>query len=214
MSSCQCAAIEDQFDRARAEKDLRQYHRRGPQSTTRHLLRALRERPRPGTTALDIGGGVGAIPHDLLSAGVDRAVHVDRSQAYIDVARQEASRVGHEDRVQFVHGDFRAVAGSLDKADVVTLDRVVCCDPDFGTLLPLAAERARQALAMSFPRDRWFVRWFVSIANAWRRVRGSDFRVYVPSPHAMGALLQRLELRRVLTETTVVWSIEVWERAL
>ena len=212
MPSCHCCAIDDQFDRARAEADLRQYHRRGPQSTTRHLVRVLRQRSRAGGIVLDIGGGVGVIHHELLKAGFERAVHVDRSQAYIDVATREASTIGHADRVRFIHGDFRAVADSLEPADVVTLDRVVCCDADYATLLPLAAERARQVLAMTFPRDRWLVRWFVSLSNVWRQARGSDFRVYVHSPTAMATLLQRLGLQRVMTDATFVWNIEVWER--
>jgi len=58
------------------------------------------------------------------------------------------------------------------------------------------------------------VRWFVSVSNAWRRVRGSDFRVYVHSPAAMDGLLRRLGLHRTHTDATMVWSIEVWERAL
>lgn len=192
---------------------MRRYHRRGPLPTTRRLLQALGEPPGAGATLLDIGGGVGVIHHELLRRGFTSATHVDRSQAFIEVARQEAASVGHGGLVQFVHGDFRTVAPSLQPADVVTLDRVVCCDPDFGSLLPLAVERARRALALSVPRDRWYVRWFVSLSNAWRRVRGSDFRVYVHSPAEMDALLQRLGLRCAHTEATIAWSIQVWERA-
>lgn len=212
MPSCQCCGIEDQFDRERAEQDLRRYRRRGPLPTTRRLLRALGARPRPDATVLDIGGGVGVIHYELLRRGFAGATHVDRSQAFIEVARREAASAGHADRVQFVHGDFRVVAASLDPADVVTLDRVVCCDPDFASLLPLAADRARQTLGLSFPRDRWYVRFFVYVSNVWRRVRGSDFRVYVHSPAAMDALLRRLGLHRTQTDGTLVWAIEVWER--
>ena len=212
MPSCQCCGIEDQFDRERAEQDLRRYRRRGPLPTTRRLLRALGARPRPDATVLDIGGGVGVIHYELLRRGFAGATHVDRSQAFIEVARREAASAGHADRVQFVHGDFRVVAASLDPADVVTLDRVVCCDPDFASLLPLAADRARQTLGLSFPRDRWYVRFSVYVSNVWRRVRGSDFRVYVHSPAAMDALLRRLGLHRTQTDGTLVWAIEVWER--
>ena len=213
MPSGQCCSIEDQFDRARAEQDLRRYRRRGPLPTTRRLLRALGERPRTGATVLDIGGGVGVIHHELLRRGFAGATHVDRSQAFIDVARKEAARVGHAGRVEFVHGDFRAVVTFLEAADVVTLDRVVCCDPDFASLLPLAADRARHTLGLSFPRDRWYVRSFVFLANAWRQLRGSDFRVYVHSPRAMDTLLRQLGLQRIRSDATIVWSIEIWERA-
>ena len=212
MPSCHCCGIEDQFDRARARRDLRHYHRRGPLPATRRLLRALGERPGTGETVLDIGGGVGVIHHELLRRGFASATHVDRSQAFIDVAREEAANVGHGGRVEFIHGDFRAVATSLEPADIVTLDRVICCDPDFASLLPLAAARARHTLGLSVPRDRWYVRLLVSLGNAWRQVRGSDFRVYVHSPEAMGALLRQLGLHRARADATIVWSIEIWER--
>jgi magnesium-protoporphyrin O-methyltransferase len=178
------------------------------------LLGAIRDPRGPGGTVLDIGGGVGVIHHELLRRGFEAATHVDRSQAFIEVAREEAAQKGHGARVTFVHGDFRAVAGSLEASDLVTLDRVVCCDPDFRTLLPLAAERARQTLALSFPRDRWFVRLFVTLSNVWRRLRGSDFRVYVHPPAAMEALLRGLGLQRARTDAMIMWTIEVWERAL
>ncbi len=213
MPSCQCCGIDDQFDRGRAEHDLRRYHRRGPLPTTRRLLRALGERPRAGATVLDIGGGVGVIHHELLRRGFAGATHVDRSQAFIDVARRETASAGHAGQVIFVLGDFRAVATSLEQADVVTLDRVVCCDPDFASLLPLAVGRARHTLGLSFPRDRWYMRWSVAIANAWRRLRGSDFRVYVHPPAAMDAILRRLGLDRTHADATIGWSIEIWERA-
>jgi len=212
MPTPACCGIDDQFDRARAEQDLRRYHRRGPLSTTRRLLQALTRRPAHGATILDIGGGVGTIHHELLSRGFARAAHVDRSQAFIDVARQEAARRGHADLVSFVLGDFRAVAATLDSADVVTLDRVVCCDPDFATLLPLAAARTRHALGLSYPRDRWHVRLGVALANAWRRLRGSAFEVYVHSPAAMATLLLQLGLRRAHSDATMLWVIEIWER--
>ena len=115
--------------------------------------------------------------------------------------------------VTFVPGDFRAVAGSLEAADLVTLDRVVCCDPDYTTLLPLAAGKARHALALTFPRDRWLVRLFVALSNVWRRVRGSDFRVFVHPPQALAAVLERERLSRAAQDATFVWAVEIWERA-
>jgi hypothetical protein len=53
----------------------------------------------------------------------------------------------------------------------------------------------------------------VFLANAWRQVRGSDFRVYVHSPRAMDTLLRQLGLQRIRSDATIVWSIEIWERA-
>jgi hypothetical protein len=53
---------------------------------------------------------------------------------------------------------FAVLAGKLPDADVVTLNRVVCCYPDAEALLGAAAARTQQVLAFTYPRDRWYVR--------------------------------------------------------
>ena len=93
MSQCQCQGMESLFDRELAESQLRRVHRRGPQRTTSILLEALQDRDVRGRTLLDIGGGVGIIPHRLLAAGAARATAVDASSAYLSVAR--AVNVGY-----------------------------------------------------------------------------------------------------------------------
>lgn len=116
--------IEQQFDRANANKELRRLRRRGPASHTRLLIDALSCDLVNGATLLDIGGGVGTIHHLLLDAAVREAIHVDLSDSYLEAAREEAIRRGRSDRVTFVHGDFVTVASRLPAVDVANLDRV------------------------------------------------------------------------------------------
>ena len=40
---------------------------------------------------MDVGGGIGAIQHELLRAGVARADSVEASTAYIDACKEEAA---------------------------------------------------------------------------------------------------------------------------
>ena len=68
MDCCQYRGMESQFDRGEAERKLRAYRRRGPVLSTRILLDALVAEGVAGLTLLDIGGGVGAIQHELLKA--------------------------------------------------------------------------------------------------------------------------------------------------
>ncbi|MBA2255010.1 MAG: methyltransferase domain-containing protein, partial [Chloroflexi bacterium] len=97
-----------------------------------------------GLTVLDIGGGVGAVHHELLRAGAAAAVDVDASRAYISVARSEAKRQGHGARVRYVAADFVAVADELEPADLVALDRVICCYSDMAALVGRSAALARR----------------------------------------------------------------------
>src|SRR5690349_15013864 len=139
MSCSQCAGIEQVFNDAEAKRQLRRLNRRGPARTTRLLIdairRALDAMDLREATLLDIGAGIGAIHHELLDSRVARATHVDGSSAHISVARAEAERRGHSDRVEFKQGDFVEMAADVPATDVVTLDRVICCYPDMELLV-------------------------------------------------------------------------------
>lgn len=213
MTSCHCCAADQEFSSTVAARDLRRFQRRGPDAATCQLVDAVAEaRLADAPTLLDVGGGIGAIHHLLLDRGFARATHVDASSAYLAAAAGEARRLGHADRVAFQHADFRSAAAQVTAADVVTLDRVVCCDPDFAGLLGAAADHARRLLAFTYPRRRWPIRAVISASNGWRRLIGRPFRVYSHSPSAMRSVLERRGLRRRWTGGTWVWAAEVFER--
>ena len=213
MTSCHCQGADQQFDARIARRDLRRFRRRGPDPSTRQLIAAVRTLPLPPEPALlDVGGGIGALHHTLLDGRFARAVHIDGSEAYLATAAEEAARRGHSGRVEFRQGDFAAAGSGLPPADVVTLDRVVCCDPDFTRLLTAAADHARCAVAFSYPRPRWLVPAMVAAANAARRMVGRAFRAYVHPPAAMHAVLEHAGFRRRWTGGTWVWAVELFQR--
>jgi magnesium-protoporphyrin O-methyltransferase len=115
---------------------------------------------------------------------------VEASPAYLEVARQEVGSRYESRPTQFILGDFAAMAGTLPDADVVTLDRVVCCYPDGEALLREAAARTRDLLAFTYSRDRWYVRLVIVLENFWRRLTGSRFRAFVHPPERMDAVLE------------------------
>jgi len=206
-----CAA-ETQFDGKVAEKDLRRYRRRGADVTTRLLLEELCRQPMEGWRLLDVGGGIGVISAELADTGVASVTMVEASPAYLEIARREVgSRYGSRP-TQFILGDFTAIANTLPDADVVTLDRVVCCYPDGEALLREAAGRARQILAFTYPRDRWYVRMMVALENFWRRVTGNKFRAFVHPPKRLDAVLEAAGLVRDAKRKTLVWTLELYRR--
>jgi 2-polyprenyl-3-methyl-5-hydroxy-6-metoxy-1,4-benzoquinol methylase len=157
MSCTQCDGVEQQFDPAAATKSLRRYRRHGPDRTTRLLIDALRaaldESDARDAVLLDIGAGVGAIHHELLDGRVARAIHVDASTAHLTVAREETKRRSHGALVDFVHRDFVSIADVVPAADVVTLDRVICCYDDMDRLVSRSAEKAVRLYGAVYPRD-------------------------------------------------------------
>ena len=210
---CECCKItNDQFGRDTAEADLKDYRRKGPAKHTRLILAAVRSLGLKDASLLDVGGGIGAIYHELLADTATRATHVDASSAYLAAARQETSRRGNAERVEFVHADFTDAAETLAPADVVTLDRVVCCYPDYRGLLKAAAGRSRGAFAMSYPRDNWLSRSIVKIMDLFLRLMRDPFRVFVHPVAQMDALLRAEGMQRVSLDRLFVWEVALYQR--
>jgi 2-polyprenyl-3-methyl-5-hydroxy-6-metoxy-1,4-benzoquinol methylase len=200
------------FDDKRARAELRTYHRNGPGPTTQRLLNGLRAVGATHGALLDIGAGVGVLTFELLKAGVDQALCVDLSPASLAVGREEAERQGCAGRIASREADLGAVAAELAPPDVVTLDRVVCCYPVYSALLEAAARHARQFLALSYPRSRWFVRKALWAENVVRQVQGDPFRAFVHSPAAMAILLRQRGFVRVYRESTIGWHADIYAR--
>ena len=162
---------------------------------------------------LDIGGGVGAIQHELLDAGATRATGVDASPAYLRAAREEAQRRGHGGRVGYHEGDFVALADGIEAADVVTLDRVICCYPDMEALVGSSAQRARRVYGLVHPREAWWTRLGVGVGNLSLRLARRRFRAYVHPVAAVDAVARDSGLALRLRENAgPIWQVAVYTR--
>lgn len=182
-------------------------------ATTQALIRALVQVGVGQGTLLDIGGGVGAIQYELLRAGVREATSVDASGAYQDVARGEAERLGLTARIRFHQGDFVELAPQIPAADVVTLDRVVCCYSHMEPLVQLSAERCTRLYGLVYPRDRWLTRTVIRVQNVFRRLWGNPFRSFVHSAEAMDAIITALGFTLLRKVRTFAWEVAVYHRA-
>jgi hypothetical protein len=213
MNCCQCQGIELEFGRDEARQDLAAYHNHGPADTTQMLIDALRAEGVDGLTLLDVGGGIGTIQYELLKAGVRRAVSVEASTAYIEAAREEAERQDFADRITFHHGDFVDLAPDLATADIVTLDRVICCYHDFRALVGLSAARAGKLYGVVYPRDTWWMKLAEPFLNLRPRIQRNPFRTFAHPTAAVDALIRSNGLtRRLFYHTTFVWQVVVYAR--
>jgi magnesium-protoporphyrin O-methyltransferase len=213
--NCCCAntRFDSTFNDRHASKQLEQYRRDGPNDTTRALLHALRAAGMREATLLDIGAGVGIIHHELLGSGARSAVHVDAALAHMRLARDEAARRGHTERVTFVHGDFVGMANEIAPADVVTLDRVICCYPDMERLVTTSASKARHLYGAVFPRERLVSRVGVALENFARRLTRNPFRAYIHSTEGIDAALRRQGLTLRSVADTFIWRVAVYARS-
>jgi magnesium-protoporphyrin O-methyltransferase len=213
VDACGCDRGFEIFDRRSAEADLERYRRQGPDRTTRILLEILRARGVRGASLLDIGGGIGVIDHELLRDGAGHAVLVDASAPALEAARNEARRRGSLARIEFIEGDVLASQQPIDAADIVTLDRVICCYPDVRALVGLSASKARSLYGLVLPRDRAIVRWGLRALNVWFRLRGFGYRSHAHPNRLVDALAAEAGLRPSREEHTFIWRIVVYDRS-
>ena len=176
-------------------------------------MEALSGRISAGAALLDVGAGVGALTLELLRLGAGTATVVEAAPAYLEAARREAARRGLSDRINFLEGDFARLASSIAPAEIVMMDRVVCCYPEFEPLLKAGLERTQRLFAYSYPQDRWYVRLMVGLENLIRRLRRNPFRTLVHPAAAMAARISNLGFRQAHGCGTMVWRVELWERS-
>jgi magnesium-protoporphyrin O-methyltransferase len=213
MDCCQCQGIEKLFNEKEARNDLSSYRKDGPTRTTRILIDALKAEDIEGKTLLDIGGGVGAIHHELLEAGLAQAIDVEASTAYMKIAQEEATRQGHADRVSYHHANFVDIAPQIPPSDIVTLDRVICCYHDMPSLVGLSVARASRLYGLVFPRDAWWMRAAMRVANLYFRLVRNPYRGYVHRTQAVDHLVRENGLRRRFYKTSGIWQVVVYARS-
>jgi hypothetical protein len=212
MDCCHCQGVEAFFDKKTAHKELKRYHKKGPRKTTRILIDALKAEGVRGMTLLDIGGGIGALQQELFRIGVIRATNVEASPAYLEISKEEANRRGYADRVSYHHANFIDIAPAIAEADIVTLDRVICCYPDAQILVKLSAARANHLYGVVYPEYRWLIKVFAATVNLFLRLRKCAMRSFVHRPDMIDATIRSEGLQPRFHRKSFPWQIVVYSR--
>src|SRR5437660_12366329 len=167
------------FSERSARAEARRYRRKGLDPTSRRIVDYLKAQGVEGRSVLEVGGGIGAIQIELLKAGASGAVSIELTPTYERVANELLSEAGFSDRVERKVMDFAQAASQVDSADVVIMNRVICCYPDMPRLAGTAADHARELLVMSYPRHSWWMRLGLGIANVMLLVMRREFHIFL-----------------------------------
>ena len=210
--TCQCSdvGLSEIFTERVARKDARRYLRHGLPKRARRFFNLIQSTfdTRKRTT-LEIGSGVGAFTVELARAGAAKGRGVDATLVVVKEAARIAEEKGVADRVSFEVADFTAVQQRIDPADLVLLDRVVCCYPDWRGLLEPAAAHAQHAIALSYPADTTLARIALSTLNAGQALLRRKFRIHLHSPTAMQQLLREQGFDVARTGKYWIWELLV-----
>ncbi|MDX1486911.1 MAG: class I SAM-dependent methyltransferase [Acidiferrobacterales bacterium] len=195
-----------------ARRERRRYERRGLERSQRALLTGIEQADLAGASLLEIGCGVGYLHQRLLKAGAARAVGVDLSARMLEEARAGAKACGLVERTDYLEGDFLQIGGTLADADIVILDKVICCYPDARGLVERSLGKARRVYAFTIPRDRAFVRFGAGVMALAFRLLGSRFRPYVHDPESVDSWLRQQGFSSTYWAQTPIWQSSVYVR--
>jgi hypothetical protein len=195
-----------------ARRSLDRYRKNGHGDLEREMVAAASGGGLEGARVVELGGGIGTIQAELLEAGAAQGEVVELVSAWEPYARKLAREKGLEGRTSFRVADVLEDPGSVEPADVVVMNRVVCCSPDGVRLAGVAATLSRRTLVFSFPRDVFWVRAGLRVVNAGLRVMGSSFRVFAHPREALLRAAQAEGLTLAETGGGAIWEFATLRR--
>ena len=208
-SCCNPRGCEDFFGRRFAKRVAARYRKRGLDKTASRIVAFLEREGVERASVLEIGGGVGEIQLELLKRGAASSVNLELSPAYDAEARALLREAGLDERsVERRLHDIAEAPEGVEEADIVVLNRVVCCYPDYERLLGAAASRARRALVFSHPPRNVVSRAFVAMQNVGLKLTRKQFRTFAHPPAAMLDVCRAHGLQPTYAHAGAVWQVE------
>lgn len=213
---CSLADYGQVFSSRQARWDAWRYARRGLGWAPGRTVDLFRDRVIDGASLLEIGGGIGDLQVELLRLGVTRAVSVELSPSYEENATRILRDAGFDTAVTRLTGDFIDMYDRVERADLVVMHNVLCCYPDMRRLVEAAAEKTRNYLIVSYPRNTWWLRAAAKTMNhVWyRRVRRCDFRFFIHPPAEVRRAALSAGLNLLHRERSVGDHLEVFRRGV
>jgi magnesium-protoporphyrin O-methyltransferase len=198
------------FSEKSAVSEAKRYRRRGLDAASKRIVDVIKLRGVEGKTLLEVGGGIGAIEIELLKAGMAKAVNVELAPTYETAAGKLLGETGLADRVERKVMDF--TAAEVETADVVVMNRVICCYPDMPKLAGAAAEHAKGVLVMSFPNNRWWTQLGLSFGNFGFGLFRIQFRIFLHPPETILAAVEEHGFKTTFNNRGFLWQVAAFDR--
>jgi magnesium-protoporphyrin O-methyltransferase len=177
--SCCTDCTNNHFGDKIALRDLNSFRTKGIKKSTKPLLQILSKLDLKGMHLLDIGGGIGVVSHGLRDSGLSEITHNDISDAYLNTFKIEFGSQLKGIKVDVLKGDFTEVSDQVDEVDIVTLDKSICCYPNYNDLVSKSIVKAKTWYAYVIPRDTWWVKLFHFFGELPKTFRGDPFKSFV-----------------------------------
>ena len=211
MSCCTLEGTAKFFSKS-AQSCAKKFKKKGLDKPQKIIAQRLSDLGIHGASILEIGYGIGGLHLTLLRRGAGTAVGVEVSEGMLEQARLFANSFGLGDRVHYHTGDFITMDGKISSADIVILDKVLCCYENPELLIAKSAERSSRLYAVSYPRDAVIPKtWFTFVHWLGKLLRWSFYPCY----HDTGFLEETIAecgFGEVVSETTPIWQVKIFRR--
>lgn len=212
MTCKHCCGADQLFDLKRALKELRKYDKKGPRKTTGKLAEMMFANLPINKSLLDIGGGIGALQWAFLEKGGSKTIDIDASQSYLMIAEKYASENKFNDKVSFIHGDFIDKTKEISSCDYVTLDKVICCYPDYKKLLTEALKKCHSIIGLTYPYGGFISKLIMQFGKLYFYLKKNPFRTYIHDPKEVEKLILNQDFKIITKTTSFPWHVQVYER--
>lgn len=193
----------------------RRANRRLSAKARRDLIAGLRDAGVSGKTVLEIGCGPGDLVRELISLGASYAMGVDLAEKTLEEARLKTEDAGLSDRINFSVGN--GAKDALERHDIVVLDKVICCYPDWQGLVGNTSGAATSVYGFVIPRSFGFgsgiTKTILALGNFMLRLRKCGFRAFVHDYKAIDQRLRELGFTRLSHSPGPIWMAAVYARA-
>ena len=184
----------------------------GFEQTQRQLILGIRDGGIEGATLLEIGCGPGYLHRALLRSGASRSTGVDLSAGMLAIAQAAAEAEGLAARTDYRQGDFTQISDEVPDADVVVLDKVICCYPDWGSLVDRSLRKTRRLYACTIPRDRALTRAGLKVMSWGLHGIGCCYQPFIHDAAQIDARILAGGFRRTYEARTAGWLSRVYAR--
>jgi len=184
----------------------RRFKRKGFEPSQKHLLEAIEVAGFDDQTLMEIGCGVGHLHLTLLERGARSAVGIELAPKMLTMAKDWAKERALADRVEYLEGDFMILANQLDSAEIVILDKVICCYPDVKGLVSKSIDESLRTYVFTIPRNRWIVRFGMSFLKFFLWLVRSEFRPYIHSLETINTIVESAGFKKFYQRSTFVWN--------
>lgn len=213
MTCKHCCGADQLFDIKGAKKELKKYKKKGPGKSTRKLMEMMFiNQDLNGKSLLDIGGGIGKIQWTFLQNGGSKSVDVDASLGYLQVAEEYATSNNFMGKASFFHGDFVDQSEEIEIADFVTLDKVICCYPDYKSLLKKSLEKCGNTIGVVYPLGGPISKAIIQFNKLYFFIKKNPFRTYIHAPKEIENFILDHGFKTCHKTMAFPWHVQVYKR--